>query len=109
MAIRGPSSRSAIMSAAYDTDRVAPLASEIGRLSFHADVTAAAASTNVNIQGSGAARGNIATTAAHPRVITSATKICAARGNFHHDKPSAPATPTVSLVIGAPRRTARTP
>ena len=34
-AARGPSSSSAIRSAAYDTDSVEPLASGIGRLTFH--------------------------------------------------------------------------
>ena len=39
IARRGPSSRSAIRSAAYDTDSVEPLESAIGSVTFQVDVT----------------------------------------------------------------------
>ena len=53
MAAAAPSSSSAVKSAAYDTDSVDPLASEIGRFTFHADVKHAASSRNANSHGCG--------------------------------------------------------
>src|SRR5258708_32776061 len=70
---RGPSSSSAIRSAAYDTDSVEPLASGIGRLIFQAEVRHAASSRKKNTPGSGNVRGNDATSAATPATTTKAT------------------------------------
>src|SRR5258708_3840099 len=44
-ASRGPSSSSAIKSAAYDTDNVEPLASAIGSVTFQVDITQATTSS----------------------------------------------------------------
>src|SRR6266568_8809932 len=72
-AARGPSSRSAMRSAAYDTESVEPLASEIGRLIFQADVRHAANSAKRKSPAGGYVRGTKATSEHTPATITTAT------------------------------------
>src|SRR5262245_39742829 len=83
----GPSSRSAISFAAHDTDSVDPLATGIGRLTFHAAVRHAAISAPANTTGFGYASGNDATSTIVPPATTSATYSCAASGSALHDRP----------------------
>jgi hypothetical protein len=75
MAAGDPSSSSAVRSAAYDTDSVDPFASEIGRLTFHADVTHAVSSRNANSHGCGTVTGGVTAmaTATAPAAMTTAT------------------------------------
>src|SRR5437667_4391322 len=70
---RGPRSRSAIKSAAYDTDSVARLARGIGSVTFHAEVTQEQHSRAANRVGSGHVRGNDAAAVHAPATITTLT------------------------------------
>src|SRR5688500_14854457 len=81
MAAGDPSSSSAVRSAAYDTDSVDLFASEMGRFTFHADVTHAVSSRNANSHACGTATGAVTATApaTAPAAMTTATYSCAAR------------------------------
>src|SRR5262245_41187853 len=68
-----PRRRSAVRSAAYETDNVELLASGIGRLSFHNDVRHDVISSAMNSHGSCIEVGNQRTTAAAPAAITDST------------------------------------
>src|SRR5690349_12702483 len=72
-AARGPSSTSDIRSAACETDRVDPLATEIGRLTFHVDVTHDTPIITTNSHGSGHVRGNESAMPHAPARITAPT------------------------------------
>src|SRR5580765_1708147 len=57
IARRGPRRRSAIRSAAYDTDSVDPLESSIGSVTFHVDITQPMTSSVAKSAGLGTASG----------------------------------------------------
>ena len=66
----GPSRSSAIKFAAYDADKVAPLASEIGRFTFHADVTQVRRTSAPNRIGSGKVGGKSIANVLMPLTMT---------------------------------------
>src|SRR2546426_10452455 len=68
-----PSSNSDIRLAAYDTESVDPLTNEMGRFTFHVDVSDAQISRTTNISGCGYVRGRNATSATEPTAMTAAT------------------------------------
>src|SRR3954454_11046200 len=70
---RIPSSSSAIRLAAYETDSVDPLPSEIGRLIFQADVRHDVTTRKANNPGGGTARGKNVASRTAPDAMTSAT------------------------------------
>ena len=70
---RTPSSSSAMRLAAYDTDSVDPLASEIGRLIFQAEVRHDVSRRKANRPGGGSARGRNVPSRIAPDTMTSAT------------------------------------
>src|SRR4030081_1157459 len=69
----GPSRSSDISSAACATESVDPLASEIGRVTFHAEVRHAESSSIANSDGRGTVSGKYPTNATAPTAITTAT------------------------------------
>src|SRR5437660_10928716 len=68
-----PSRSRAVKSAAYDTDSVEPLASGIGRLTFHADVTQAATRSDANSAGLDNVKGRQAITPHVPPITPAPT------------------------------------
>src|SRR5262252_6499523 len=89
VARRGPSSSSAIRSAAYDTDSVEPLERAIGSVTFHVEVTHPSTSSTKNSAGRGTAWGKSEANTAVPPAMMMPTYSCAARGSSRHDRPPA--------------------
>src|SRR5439155_3816439 len=94
-----PSSNNDIRLAAYDTESVDPLTNEIGRLTFHVDVSDAQIRRTTNISGCGYVRGKNATSAIEPTAMTAATYKRTAGGSAPDDDAAA-----VPLPCCAPRR-----
>src|SRR5205814_7928466 len=84
---RGPRTRSAIRSAAYDTDSVEPLDNAIGRFTFHDEVTHASTSSPAKSSGRWKLTGKDAAIAIAPTAITAPTYTRTARGCSAHVKP----------------------
>jgi hypothetical protein len=73
IATRGPRRRSAIRSAAYDTDSVDPLESSIGSVTFQVDITQPITSRAAKSAGLGMLSGQSCTNTTAPARMTSDT------------------------------------
>src|SRR6267143_872376 len=80
----GPSNRSAVRSAAYDTESVDPLESAMGRLTFQMEVRQPVTNRTANRPGRGYARGTTAAKTPVPAAIMDATYSRAGCGNEIH-------------------------
>src|SRR6266850_5488421 len=80
----GPSSRSAVRSAAYDTDSVDPLASAIGRFTFQMEVTQPMTNNAPNSAGRAYVHGKKTAKTQLPAAMTEATYSRAGCGNEIH-------------------------
>src|SRR5215207_2661706 len=101
-AARGPRSSNAIRFAAYDTDKVEPLATEIGRLTFHAEVTQTVSSRKRNSAGCGSVVGEAAASTSAPAAIVATTWRRAGTGCAPHSS-----SLFAAIVIVCPRRLVR--
>src|SRR5207302_10941286 len=83
----GPSSRSDIRSAAYETESVEPFFSASGRLTFHVDVSHPKTSSSPKRIGRSIWVGNRAAAAAAPAAMTATTYARAAGGRVANRRP----------------------